>query len=401
MTSDQNHNNLLVTLMEVLHSGEENLMKPLLEAVLNIIMKTERESVLKATAYERSEERIGYANGFKEKMLDTRMGKLNLKIPQARGVSFYPGCIEKGLRSERALKIAVAEMYLQGVSTRKVEKITEQLCGLEINSTQVSRMTKELDEEFEAFRNRSLGIYPYIVLDAFYIKVRRNGSVMDQAVLVAYGINLFGRREILGASVSLSEAEVHWRQFLESLQRRGLSGIKLITSDDHAGLRAALRTIFPTTLWQRCQFHLSQNAQAYAPKKHMRLEIADGMRSIFNSDSLDSAEMAIKRVASRYARSAPEFVTWLEENVREGLTCYQFPEGHRRRIRTTNGVERVNREVKRRTRVATLFPNKESALRLVTGVLMEIHEEWVTGKRYLDMSENEGIDTLKEMAQAG
>ena len=231
MTSDRNENNLMLTLMEALNSVEGGSMRPLLEAVLNAIMKVERENALKATPYERSQERVGYANGFKDKTLDTRMGKLALKIPQTRGLSFYPGCIERGLRSERALKLAVAEMYLKGVSTRKVEKITEQLCGLEISSTQVSRMTKELDEEFEAFRSRPLGIYPYVVLDAVYIKVRREGSVIDQAVLVAYGINLFGKREVLGTSVSLSEAEPHWRHFLEGLQKRGLSGVRLITSE--------------------------------------------------------------------------------------------------------------------------------------------------------------------------
>jgi len=396
----------MLTLMEALNSMEGGAMRPLLEAVLNAIMKVERENALKAVSYERSEERTGYANGFKDKTLDTRMGKLELKVPQTRGITFYPGCIEKGLRSERALKLAVAEMYLKGVSTRKVEKITEQLCGLEISSTQVSRMTKELDEEFDAFRNRPLRIYPYIVLDAFYIKVRREGAVVDQAVLVAYGVNLFGKREVLGASVSLSEAEVHWRGFLESLQKRGLSGVKLITSDDHAGLKSALRTLFPGTLWQRCQFHLCQNAQSYAPKKHMRFEIAEAMRSIFNSHSLEAAELAIKRATEVYKKSAPEFVSWLEDNVHEGLTCYRFPQKHRRRIRTSNGMERVNREVKRRTRVAVLFPNKESALRLVTGVLVEIHEEWVTGKLYLDMDEfnvcEEFVnEQLKRMAQAG
>ena len=294
MTSDNQQNSLLMTVIEALNSADGDGMKPLLEAVLNAVMKTERDNALKATPYERSEDRVGYANGFKEKKLNTRMGKLELHVPQTRGVAFYPGCIEKGLRSERALKLAVAEMYLKGVSTRKVEKITQELCGLEISSTQVSRMTKELDVEFEKFRNRSLGTYPYVVLDALYLKVQHNGTVIDQAVLIAYGVNSFGRREILGASVSLSEAEVHWRAFFESLQRRGLAGVKLIVSDDHSGLRAAMRAVFPSTPWQRCQFHMSQNAQSYSPKKHMRAEIAAAMRSIFNSPSLETAELIIR-----------------------------------------------------------------------------------------------------------
>lgn len=389
MTSDHEQNNLLMTVIEALSSSDGDKMKPLLEAVLNAVMKSERDQALQATPYERSKERLGYANGFKSKTLNSRMGKLELSIPQTRGVAFYPGSLEKGLRSERALKLAVAEMYLKGVSTRRVEKITEHLCGLEISSTQVSRMTQELDEDFELFRNRPLGLFKYLILDALYLKVRHNGSVRDQAVLIAYGVNIFGKREILGVSISLSEAEVHWREFLESLIRRGLSGVQLITSDDHSGLRAALKTVLPSVLWQRCQFHMSQNAQHYAPKKHMRGEIADAMRNIFNSPSLKSAEAMIDHTLEQFKDSAPEFVKWLENNISEGLTCYEFPQKHRKKIRTSNGIERVNREVKRRTRVAVLFPNDASALRLVTAVLMEIHEEWVTGRLYLNMEEFE------------
>ena len=250
-------------------------------------------------------------------------------------------------------------------------------------------MTKELDEEFNLFRNRDLGEFPYVVLDAIYLKVQHNGSVIDQAVFIAYGVNLEGKREILGISVSLSEAEVHWRGFFENLQKRGLKGVRLITSDDHPGLKAALRSVFPNVPLQRCQFHMSQNAQSYVPKKHMRIEIAESMRNIFNSPSLDMATMMIKKVSEDYEKSAPEFVTWLENNIREGLTIYNFPRKHQKKIRTSNGVERVNKEVKRRTRVAGLFPNKESALRLVTGVLIEIHEGWLTGVQYLDMTELE------------
>lgn len=392
MTSNpNNYDNLLMTVIEALSANGTDGMKTLLETVLNAVMRAERDKALGAEPYERSDDRQGYANGFKPKTLNSRMGSLELQIPQTRGIAFYPGCLEKGLRSEKALKLAVAEMYLKGVSTRKVEAITHELCGLEISSTQVSRMTKELDEEFEAFRSRKLGIFKYLFLDALYLKVRHNGTVIDQAILIAYGINAFGRREIVGASVSLSEAEVHWRTFLESLQQRGLSGLELITSDDHAGLRAALRSVFPSVRWQRCQFHLSQNAQQYVPKKSLREEIAGAMRDIFNSPTLTAAEQMVKEVSSRFSKSAPEFSTWLEKNVYEGLTCYQFPKKHRKRIRTSNGVERINREVKRRTRVAVLFPNGASAMRLVTAVLMEIHEEWVTGKTYLDMTNDEEV----------
>lgn len=386
MTTDREQDTLLETLFEALHSENDSPMKFLIETVLNAVMKIERNNALQATPYERSPKRQGYANGFKEKKLNSRMGQLDLAIPQTRGVYFYPSSLEKGLRSERALKAAIAEMYLKGVSTRKVEKITEQLCGLEISSTQVSRLTKELDEEFEAFRNRPLDYFPYLTFDAIYLKVRHNGIVIDQSVLIAYGVNAFGRREILGASISLSEAEVHWRQFLESLVKRGISGVRLITSDDHAGLQAARKAVFPSVPWQRCQFHMMQNALHYAPKKHMQAEITEAMRDIFNSSSLEMAQRVVRNVLDAFCKKAPEFTDWLEANINQGLTCYQFPQKHQRRLRTSNGIERVNREIKRRTRVAVLFPNGDSALRLVTGVLIEIHEEWITGKQYLDMS---------------
>lgn len=389
MTLDHNrYDELMLKFFEVLNNNPQGGIRSLLEGILNAAMKLEREHAIQAKPYERNPQRQGYANGFKEKTLNTRMGSLELQVPQVRGLSFYPQCIEKGSRSERALKLAVAEMYLKGVSTRKVEAITQVLCGIDFTSTQVSRATKELDEEFGVFRNRLLGTFKYLFLDATYIKVRHSGTVIDQAVLIAYGVNLEGKREILGASTSLSEAEVHWREFLESLVKRGLNGIELIISDDHTGLRKARQKIFPSVPWQRCQFHMSQNAQSYAPKQSVREPIAQAMKDIFNSPDLNSAKQKALEISKKFNECAPEFSSWLEINIEEGLTCYNFPRNPWRKIRTTNGLERVNREIKRRTRVAVLFPNAESALRLVTGVLIEIHEEWITDKIYLKMKEN-------------
>ncbi len=365
--------------------GSEGL-KSVLESLLNAAMKIERENFLGAAAHERTEERKGYANGYKSKGLQTRMGALTLEIPQVRGLGFYPQSLEKGSRSEKALKLAIAEMYLQGVSTRRVQDITEKLCGYEVSSTQVSRVTQELDEQFEQFRNRPIEEICYLILDAIYLKVRYNGSVIDMAILLAYGVTPEGKREILGVSASLSEAEVHWREFLQSLQSRGMRGLRLVISDDHAGLKKARMAVFPSVPWQRCLFHLCQNAQSYAPKKSMKSEIAEVMREIFNSPTLEMAQEMKRQALEKYKKRAPEFAKWLEENADESLTFYQFPKEHWKKIRTSNGIERVNREIKRRTRVAVLFPNKESALRLVTGVVQEIHEEWVTGRQYLDMS---------------
>jgi putative transposase len=386
MISDQLKNTLVEQIIkELIGQGEEGL-KPVLEMLFNTAMKVERERFLGAAPHERSEERKGYANGYKPRNLQTRMGALDLEVPQVRGLGFYPESIEKGCRSEKALKLAIAQMYLEGVSTRKVQDITKKLCGYEISSTQVSRVTKELDEEFDRFRNRAIGEICYLIVDATYLKVRHNGTVIDIAILLAYGVTPEGKREILGASTSLSEAEVHWREFLSSLQSRGMSGVRLIVSDDHAGLKSARKAVFPSVPWQRCQYHLAQNAQSYAPKKSMKREIAETIREIFNSPTLEIAQEMKKRAIKEYEKKAPEFSNWLEKNIDEGLTVYQFPKEHRKKIRTSNGVERINREIKRRTRVAVLFPNAESAIRLVTGIIIEIHEEWITGRQYLDMA---------------
>lgn len=385
MISDQINDNLMEQIVGLIGQGEGGI-KSVLELIFNAAMKAEREQFLGAAPHERSEERKGYANGYKPKGLQTRMGALELQVPQVRGMGFYPQSIEKGCRSEKALKLAIAQMYLEGVSTRKVQDITEKLCGYDVSSSQVSRVTKELDKEFNQFRERKIGEICYLVLDATYLKIRHNGSVIDMAILLAYGVNPEGKREILGASASLSEAEVHWREFLTSLQSREMTGVQLIVSDDHAGLKSARKSVFPSVPWQRCQFHLAQNAQSYAPKKSMKGEIGEDMREIFNSPTLEMAQELKRRAINKYEKKAPEFAKWLEENVEEGLTIYQFPKEHRKKLRTSNGIERVNREIKRRTRVAVLFPNKDSALRLVTGVIIEIHEEWITGRAYLDMS---------------
>ena len=386
MISDQVKDSLIDQIVKGLIGHGAEGLKTVLELLFNTAMKVEREQFLGVGAHERSEERKGYANDYKPKEVQTRMGALELAVPQVRGLGFYPQSIEKGTRSERALKLAIAQMYLEGVSTRRVQDITEKLCGYEVSSTQVSRLTQELDGQFEQFRNRPLGEVCYLIVDATYLKVRHSGSVISMAILLAYGITPEGKREILGASASLSEAEVHWRDFLKQLQSRGMHGMQLGISDDHPGLKTARKAVFPSLPWQRCQFHLAQNAQAYAPKKSMRQEIGEVMREIFNSPTLEMAQEMKRRAIENYQKRAPEFAKWLEANVEEGLTVYQFPKEHRRKIRTSNGMERVNREIKRRTRVAVVFPNKESALRLVTGVIIEIHEEWVTGKQYLDMS---------------
>ena len=283
-------------------------------------------------------------------------------------------------------------MYLQGVSTRKVTRIVEELCGLEVTSTQVSRITQELDEEFSKWRKRPLSAMPYVFLDARYEKVRYGGTVRDLAVLWAIGVTPDGHREILGVSVSLSEAEVHWRAFLKGLRDRGLTDVELIISDDHEGLKAARKSLFGSIPWQRCQFHLAQNAQHHATSLDQRREVASDVRDIFNAPDLAAATDRLKKTVEKYERISPKLATWLEESLSEGFTVFAFPKAHQRKLRTSNVLERGNREIKRRTRVATLFPNEESCLRLVSAVLIELHEEWITGKRYLDMTTDSQLE---------
>ncbi len=348
-----------------------------LSFLLNSAMCLERKRHLHAEPYERTDERQGYANGFKPKTIKSRLGELSLAVPQVRDGSFYPHSIEKGMRSERALRIALAEMYVQGVSTRKVTDIVEKMCGFDVSTSQVSCLSKELDDVLDAWRNRPLQSFNYVYLDALYEKVRHGGIVIDCAVLVAAGVNLEGRREILGTSVSLSEAEIHWRNFLKALQERGLHGMKLFISDDHQGLKAARQAIFPSVPWQRCQFHLQQNAQKYIPKKDMKEQVAADIRAVFNAPDRAEADRLLGKAIANYGKSAPDLASWMEENLCEGLTVFAFPAQHRVKIRTVNLLERLNREIRRRTNVATLFPNEASCLRLITAVIMEVSEDWL------------------------
>lgn len=354
-----------------------------MQILMNEAMKLEREAALGAQPYERTSARRGHANGFKPKTVATRLGRLELSVPQTRGVAFYPSALERGTRSERALKLAIAEMYVQGVSSRKVTAVMQELCGLDVTSMDVSRAVQSLDAEFQKWRERPLGEIVYLLLDARYEKVRVSGTVVSCALLIATGITPEGQRSILGVSVSLSEGEVHWREFLASLQGRGLHGVRLIVSDDHQGLKAALQARFAGVPWQRCQFHLAKNMLAYVPPSLSQEEASAELRAVFNAPNRTEADRLLAMTVEKYQAAAPKLAAWLESNVPEGLTVFGFPAEHRRRLRTNNGLERLNREIKRRTRVATLFPNEASLLRLATAVLMETDEEWQTEKRYL------------------
>jgi transposase-like protein len=384
MTHQQQSNQFAVLVQMLAEYGFDGMAQAI-EILMNEAMKLERSEVMRAAPYQRTEERVGYANGFKPKTVNSRLGQLELSIPQTRGVEFYPSALERGERSERALKLAVAEMYVHGVSTRRVQEVTRTLCGLEVSSSQVSRAAQLLDEELQAWRSRPLGRMPYLIIDARYEKVRHGGSVIDCAALVAIGITPEGKRSVLGVSVSLSEAEVHWREFLASLIERGLHGVEMIVSDAHEGLAAARRACFNGVPWQRCQFHLQQNAMQYVPKLALRAEVAVDLRRVFNAPDRHEADRQLALAVDKYRDQAPQLAEWMEENIPQGLTVFALPAAHRRKLRTTNMLERLNKEIKRRTRVATLFPNEASLLRLISAVLMEQSEEWETGKTYLKM----------------
>jgi len=375
-------NNVLQLLTEQGHDGFAQGLRLL----VNEAMRVERQHVLQAQPYERTDARTGYANGYKPKTLTSRLGPITFSIPQVRGQTpFYPSALDKGLRSEQALKLALAEMYVQGVSTRKVSAIVEQLCGTSVSSTQVSDCAKLLDAELQKWRDRPLGQCPYLVFDARYEKVRHDGQLRDCAVLIALGVTAAGQRTILGVSVALSEAEAHWRTFFQSLVQRGLCGVTSIVSDDHPGLAAARKAVFGAVPWQRCQFHLQQNAQAYVPRLDQRAEVARALRGVFQCASRAAAEQRLKELVAHYAKTAPKLAAWLEENLPQGFTVFALPPAHQARLRTSNALERVNQELKRRTRVARVFPNENSLLRLISALLAETSDEWETGKTYLNM----------------
>ena len=356
-----------------------------LELLLNEVMKLERSEVLQAAPYERTEDRKGYANGFKGKTVHSRVGDLHLKVPQTRDVDFYPQALQRGVRSERALTAALAEMYVCGVSTRKVSRIVEELCGHQVSSSTVSRLTAQLDEELERWRQRPLGEIPYLIFDARYEHVRHQGTVVDVALLIAIGITPEGHRTVLGVSVSDSEAEVHWREFFKGLLARGLHGFRYIVSDDHAGLEKARTACFAGVPWQRCQFHLMQNAMAYLPSEAMQDEVTADLRDIFDAPDRAEADRRLASAVTKYAKTAPKLADWMESNVPESLTVFCLPARHRVRMRTSNMLERLNREIKRRTRVVSIFPNDDALLRLASAVLMEVDEAWMSGRKYLTM----------------
>lgn len=386
MTRQDNAQRTTAWMQEVL-AGEEDLLAKILELGLQALMEAERDTHVGAEPFERTGVRRTQRNGYKPRTLVTRVGTLELRVPQTRDGRFYPSLLERYQRSEGALIAALAECYVQGVSTRKVSSICEELFGEGMSHETVSRYAGRLDEELEPWRSRSLeGVaYPYLILDARYEKARVEHQIVDVAVLVATAVNEDGHREVLGVEVAHGETTGSWSAFLEGLVQRGLRGVELVVSDAHPGLAEARRRHLPGVPWQRCQRHFLENALDRAPKALKDL-LHERLRAIWDSDGgYEEARAGLGEVAADLEAEHAELGEWLEVEGEETLSCFHFPLEHRRRIRTTNGLERVNQELKRRTRVVRIFPNPASCLRLATALLKEYHEDWISGRRYLRM----------------
>lgn len=371
-------------LMEQLIANGAEDMASVFSGLFDLAMRIEREQFLEAGHYERTPLRRGYANGVKPKRLDTPAGTVTVNVPKTAGHDepFYPQSLERGRRSSRAVMLAVAEMYVKGVSTRDAEAVMKEFGIESLSSTQVSRAAKLLDDELEAWRTRPLGEIRYLIVDARYEKVREGGVVRDAAVLSAIGIGPDERRRVLGVSCALSEAEVHWRAFLESLISRGMRGVQFVVSDDHAGLRAARKAVLTGATWQRCQFHLAQNAIHHAPTLAIRKRIGAELRQVWNAPDPNLATESLRRLVESYRDKAAKLAAWLEDNVPDGLAVFTLPEGHRRRLRTSNPMERaIQQEIKRRTQKVRVFPNEKSLERLVSAVLVEIDDKWASADK--------------------
>ncbi len=371
---------------------DPGFLREIVERVLQELLEAEMSEHIGAAPYERSENRTGHRNGHKPRTLRTRVGTLNLLVPQDREGTFSTRLFVRYQRNEKALVLALMEMYVEGVSTRKVKDVTEALCGTSFSKSLVSSLAGRLDAELEAWRNRRLEAeaYPYLFVDARYEKVRVGHRIVSQGVLIVSGMRApDGLREILGVEVSDTESETSYQEIFRSLKRRGLSGVELVVSDDHEGLKAAVLRHFQGASWQRCQVHYARNLLGKVGVGR-RKELAADLRAIFAATSREEALGMASSVADRWREKGNEKVAeHIEEHIEECLSCLAFPESHRRRIRTTNGQERLNQEIKRRTRVVRIFPNRESCLRLVTALCVEQSEEWVTGRRYLDMRDLE------------
>lgn len=371
--------------LKALLLSEEGGFRAVLQGALQEILEAEMSEALRAEKGERTAGRLAYRSGYYDRKLVTRVGLLELRVPRDRAGHFSTELFERYQRSEKALVSALAEMYVQGVSTRKVKAITEELCGHSFSASTISEATSRLDEGLKAFFERRLEEpYPYLILDARYERVREGGVIASQAVLVAIGVDWEGRRQVLGVEVANRESRSSWREFLAGLRSRGLHGVEYVVSDNHAGLKAAIREILPQAAWQRCYVHFLRNALDYLPRKHDDDCLME-LRWFYDRRDLAEVRRDIAQWVTKWQAKYPKLVAWVEENVEETLTYYRLPLAHHKHMKSTNMLERLNQELKRRTLVVRIFPNSASCLRLSRALAIETHEGWMEATRYLNM----------------
>src|SRR5215211_3599973 len=383
---------------------DPEFLRNIVQRALQQLLEAEITEHVGAAPYERTESRKGRRNGYKPRKLKTRVGTLELLVPQDREGTFSTQLFARYQRNEKALVLALMEMYVEGVSTRKVGEVTEELCGTSFSKSLISELAGSLDSELEVWRSRPLEAeaYPYLCVDARYEKVRVGSRIVSEGVLVVSAVRDDGYREILGVEVADTESEATYQELFRSLKARGLKGVRLVTSDDHEGLKSAIERHFQGASWQRCQVHYARNLLGMVGHAR-RKELGADLRAIFAAASRAQALAMAASIAEKWRKKKgnEKVAEHLEENIEECLSCLAFPESHRRRIRTTNGLERLNQEIKRRSRVVRIFPNERSCLRLVTALAVEQSEEWITGRRYLDMGELEGHCSEEERGVEG
>lgn len=376
---------ILQEMKEMLHFDEDYL-RPMVKRLMEEVMEEEMTDLVGVGKHERSGDRKGYRSGHYERTLFTRVGKLELRVPRDREGKFSTEIFERYQRSEKALVSSLAEMYIQGVSTRKVKKITETLCGNEFSSSTVSRINAKLDDQLKAFHERKLEeTMPYLILDARYERVRENHVIRKRAVMIAIGINEEGRRTILGVELANRESRSSWSDFLTRLKERGLKGVEFVASDDHAGLKAAIGRLLPEALWQRCYVHFLRNALDHLPRKTGN-DCLRELRLLYDRRDIEEAYEDLSQWLGKWRQRYPKLCDWVEENIGETFSFYRLPREHHKHMRSTNMLERLNEEIKRRTQVIRIFPNEKSCLRLVRALAVEVDENWIEAPRYLNMS---------------
>ena len=371
-------------------ADDGDFLRSVAESVLQILMEADVEGVIGAARYERSGERATYRNGYRERALDTRLGTLNLKIPKLRTGAYFPGFLEPRRTVEKALVAVIQEAWIAGVSTRRVDDLVQAMGLSGISKSSVSKLCKDIDERVMGFLQRPLtGEWPYLWLDATYLKVREGGRVVSVAVIVAVAVTTEGRREIVGLHIGPSEAEIFWTDFLRDLVRRGLTGVKLVISDAHEGLKAAIRRVLGAT-WQRCRVHWTRNALAYVPKAHQTM-VAAGLRQAFQQPDQVAARASLSHFADQLHNRWPKLKVFVDDSMDDVLAYMRFPAQHRTKLHSTNPLERLNKEIKRRAVVVGIFPNEDSIKRLINAVLLEANDDWQLQHRYMQI---EGMSEL-------